>query len=92
MSTLMHQGNGKLYKSVVFKVSKKYRFQDNFVNYKAIENKIEEEISECVKQVKEIEERHIIHPLRSNLREMIQSGISRINSFQNLQKEVNKKE
>lgn len=88
MSTLMHQGNGKLYKSVVFKVSKKYKFQDNFVNYKAIE----EEISECVKQVKEIEDRHIIHPLRTSVRGIIESGISRINSFQNLPKDIQKKE
>jgi len=92
MSTLMHQGNGRLYKSVVFKVSKKYRFQDNFVNYKTIEERIEEKISECVQRVKEIEDRHIVHPIRSTVREIIESGISRINSFQNLPKEIKKKE
>jgi len=89
MSTLMHQGNGKLYKSVVFKVTKKYRFQDNFVKYKEIEKKLEEEISECAKQVKEIEDKHIVHPVRSSVRGIIELGISRINSFQNLPSRIN---
>jgi len=83
MATLMHKGHGKFYVSVIVRMWKKYKFQDNFVSYHPKEEgKISNGKEEKVKKEEEHHEHRIVHPVRDAIRGLLENCLDKIIVFQ----------
>ena len=78
MGTFLYKKDGRFYGAVIAKVYRKYKLQDNMVNYRYKEKELVKEIDQLAQQMKSYEEEHhIIHPFRDKVRYLFG------NNFQN---------